>query len=55
MKTYQWDKIQDDARALKEYFHGKCPYTDKHCDNFNCVGCSINEEERQWLESEVTE
>ena len=30
----------------KEYFNGKCPYTDKPCDSFKCEVCPVEAEER---------
>lgn len=31
----------------KEYFNGKCPYTDKPCDSFKCDTCEVEAEERK--------
>ena len=33
----------------KEYFKGKCPYTDKPCDYFNCDTCEVEANERKWM------
>ena len=33
----------------KELFNGRCPYNDKHCDDFNCVGCEVNENEKRFM------
>ena len=33
----------------KERFNGKCPYTDKPCDTFECKGCAVEEAERQFV------
>lgn len=34
----------------KERFDGKCPYTDKPCDDWDCANCEVNAEERKMLE-----
>lgn len=36
----------------KELFNGKCPYTDKPCENWNCNECKIEQEEREYLKEE---
>ncbi len=36
----------------KEYFEGKCPYTDKPCEDWNCSECQVNEEERKYMEGD---
>lgn len=33
-----------------EDFGWKCPYTDKHCDTFDCENCEVNAEEERWSE-----
>ena len=33
----------------KEYFKGKCPYTDYPCDHFNCETCPVEQEEREFM------
>ena len=33
-----------------EDFGWKCPYTDKHCDTFDCDTCEVNAEEERWAE-----
>lgn len=35
----------------KEYFNGKCPYTDKPCAAFKCETCPTEAEERAFAES----
>lgn len=40
------------AQSDKEAFNGRCPYTDKECDEFHCWRCEIEKEEREWLNSE---
>ena len=34
----------------KEYFDGKCPYTDKSCDKWDCLSCDINKQEKEETE-----
>ena len=29
---------------------GKCPYTDKYCEDWNCVKCDVNQDEIQFLQ-----
>ena len=39
-------------------FNFRCPYTDKHCDIWNCESCSVNAREEEWMkerEDAVTE
>ena len=33
-----------------ERFNHRCPYTDKHCDTFDCEHCEVNAEEERWAE-----
>ena len=33
-----------------ERFNYKCPYNDKPCLDFQCIGCPVEEEERQYME-----
>ena len=35
----------------RERFDGKCPYTDKPCDDWECLECAVNAEEAQWVPS----
>ena len=56
------DKMSDPAfiEALKkanaindhdrEFFEGRCPYTDKPCDEWTCQTCEVEQREREWLE-----
>jgi len=34
----------------KNHFNGRCPYTDKPCDDWNCNECKVEQEEREYLE-----
>ena len=34
----------------KKLFHGRCPYTDKHCDSFDCLNCEVEQQEREYME-----
>lgn len=36
----------------KERFNGRCPYTDKPCEDWNCLTCEVDEREREWLREE---
>ena len=33
----------------KKYFGGKCPYTGKKCESWECNGCPVEQEEREWI------
>ena len=40
----------------KEYFKGKCPYTGKECESWECNGCPVEKNEKEWMkESEEEE
>lgn len=30
-------------------FGGKCPYTDKPCDDWNCENCEVEQQEREYM------
>lgn len=32
----------------RELFHGKCPYTGNPCNDWNCLECEIERQEREW-------
>lgn len=36
-------------KRIREYFHGRCPYTDKPCEDWNCNECKVEQEEREWV------
>lgn len=36
--------------TVKEYFGGRCPYTDNPCEEWKCLTCPVNAEERKWVE-----
>ena len=36
----------------KEYFNGKCPYTGKECETFDCSKCEVEKEEQEFMERE---
>ena len=33
----------------RECFGGRCPYTDKPCEDWKCSNCSVNAEEETWV------
>lgn len=37
-------------KQTRDYFHGRCPYTDKPCEDWNCNKCKVEQEEREYLE-----
>jgi len=41
------DDMQRDVN--KTFFNGKCPYTDKPCEDWNCNECKVEQEEREYL------
>ena len=41
--------IKKPDEYAKELFDGKCPYTSKKCESFNCTECKVEEEERRFL------
>ena len=36
-------------------FGGKCPYTDKPCEDWECDKCPVEEQERLWTEEMLEE
>ena len=40
------------SKRDKKAFGGRCPYTDKECDDFHCWRCEVEKEEQEWLNSE---
>ena len=35
----------------RQLFDGRCPYTDKPCDNdIDCLECEVEKEERRFME-----
>ena len=44
---YGTDNTQRDVN--KTYFNGRCPYTDKPCEDWNCYECKVEQEEREYL------
>ena len=42
-----------DKANLKKYFNGKCPFTDKQCESWDCINCEVEKAEREYMESEV--
>lgn len=34
----------------KDFFNGKCPYTGKKCEDWNCNECEVEKAEREWVE-----
>ena len=34
----------------KEYFGGKCPYTGKKCESWECSRCQVEKNEKEWIE-----
>lgn len=43
--------MPEEGKGDKERFDGKCPYTDKPCDDWWCEKCAVNAEEAQWVPS----
>ncbi len=41
------------TKIAKDHFNGKCPYTDKPCEDWDCVNCWVEQKERDSLENEV--
>lgn len=41
--------------TTKDYFQGRCPYTDKECKDWNCSECPVEERERKWVEGKEGE
>ena len=39
----------------REYFEGKCPYTGKPCDDWECAKCEIEKQEKEWAEGDENE
>ena len=37
----------------KEHFNGKCPYTDKQCESWNCSECEIEQAEQKYMNSQI--
>ena len=35
----------NNAYYYKNIFHGKCPYNNKACEDFECNGCKVQNEE----------
>ena len=40
----------NNAYYYKNIFHGKCPYNNKACEDFECQGCKVQEEEIKYME-----
>lgn len=40
----------NNAYYYKNIFHGKCPYNNKACEDFECNGCKVQEEEIKFME-----
>jgi hypothetical protein len=47
------EEMERDLKADREYFDSVCPYTDRHCEDWNCKQCYIERAEREYLESEA--
>ncbi len=60
VSNYKYDEMYGDGyhepdltnKQIREYFHGRCPYTDKPCDNFDCPNCEVEKEEEKYLEED---
>ena len=39
----------------KEYFGGKCPYTGKKCESWECSRCQVEQNEKEWMEESEEE
>lgn len=44
--------INEDA---KKHFKGKCPYTDKKCEDWRCQDCEVEAAERKYMENDSEE
>ena len=40
---------------IKKYFKGKCPYTDKKCEDWRCQNCEVEAAERKYMENDSEE
>lgn len=38
-------------QAIIDRFKGRCPYTDKKCESWECSKCPVEKEERKWAAS----
>ena len=38
--------ISEYGIEAKEYYNGKCPYTDKPCEDWKCNECKVEQEEQ---------
>lgn len=39
-----------DREHHREYFRGRCPYTNEYCESWNCEKCVIEDRERRFME-----
>lgn len=64
--TAKWDsRIEKNAdlptleeaerNQIKKYFKGKCPYTDKKCEDWRCQDCEVEAAERKYMENDSEE
>lgn len=40
---------------IKKFFKGKCPYTDKKCEDWRCQNCEVEAAERKYMENDSEE
>lgn len=46
-------RMNNEDRSIKDiyasdYFHYRCPYTDEHCETFDCENCEVEMSEREY-------
>lgn len=44
-----------ERNQIKKYFKGKCPYTDKKCEDWRCQNCKVEAAERKYMENDSEE
>lgn len=44
------EQIIWESLPIRLRFEGRCPYTDKPCEDWNCNECEVEQEERDYLE-----
>ena len=45
-------RIKESPKSIREIFRGRCPYTDKICESWNCEECVIEQQERIWTKED---
>lgn len=44
-----------ERNQIKNHFKGKCPYTDKKCEDWRCQDCEVEAAERKYMENDSEE